>query len=120
MRIQKSWRGPFSLRDFASYYSSGYPSSPFLSSLTDYNFAKTNNNSNPDAREVNMAGIPAHLLKSLRAALAECDQFETNRSLRNLFADTRLTPWRNSLPETNGRSERVDSSISYLHDKKHR
>ena len=67
-----------------------------------------------------MAGIPSQLLKSLRATLADCDQFETNRGLRNVFADTRLTPWRNSLPEANGRSERVDNAISYLHDKKHR
>ena len=67
-----------------------------------------------------MPGIPSHLLISLRAALAECDQFESHGRLRNLFADARLVPWRNNLPEAHGLSERVDSVISYLHDKKHR
>ena len=67
-----------------------------------------------------MAGIPTQLLSSLRAALAECDQFQNHRSLRNLFAETRLSPWRNSLPEADGLSARVDGVISYLYDKKHR
>src|SRR5262245_21174776 len=67
-----------------------------------------------------MPGIPSHLLTSLRNTLADCDPFETNRSLRNLFADVRLVPWRNSVPQANGISERVDNVVSYLHDKKHR
>jgi TIR domain len=67
-----------------------------------------------------MPGIPSHLLTSLREALADCEPLETNRSLRNLFANERLLPWRNSLPQADGISERVDSVISYLHDKKHR
>jgi hypothetical protein len=67
-----------------------------------------------------MAGIPSHLLISLRKGLADCEQFETNRSLRNVFADERLTPWRDSLPQADGIAERVDSAIGYLHDKKHR
>ncbi len=71
-------------------------------------------------RETSMPGIPSHLLNSLRAALADCEPFETNRGLRNLFADTRLSPWRNSLPQADGIAQRVDSVISYLHDKKHR
>jgi TIR domain-containing protein/bDLD-like protein len=67
-----------------------------------------------------MSGIPSHLMISLREALADCEPFETNRSLRNLFADTRLSPWRNSLPQADTLTERVDGVISYLHDKKHR
>jgi hypothetical protein len=67
-----------------------------------------------------MAGIPSHLLIPLRKILTDCEQFETNRSLRSVFADERLTPYRYSLPQTDGIMERVDSTISYLHDKKHR
>jgi hypothetical protein len=67
-----------------------------------------------------MTGIPSHLLIPLRQALADCEPLETNRSLRNLFADARLVPWRNSLPQADTLAERVDSLISYLHDKKHR
>jgi hypothetical protein len=67
-----------------------------------------------------MPGIPSHLMNSLRATLIDCEPFETNRSLRSLFADARLSPWRNSLPQADGISERVDSVIYYLHDKKHR
>lgn len=67
-----------------------------------------------------MSGLPHQLITSLRTALAECDQFESNRSLRSLFADTRLAPWRKSLPEADGISDRVDKVVSYLYDKKHR
>ena len=67
-----------------------------------------------------MPGLPSQLLNSLRAILSECDQFDSNRSLRSLFADARLTPWRNSLPDANGVSDRVGKVVSYLYDKKHR
>jgi hypothetical protein len=66
-----------------------------------------------------MAGIPSDLLIPLRKALAECEQFARNKTLIDLFTDDRLKPFRNNLPETDGRSERVNSTISYLHEKNH-
>jgi hypothetical protein len=90
----------------------------FSYDLTDYNLSKTSILPTRK-RETNMPGIPSHLLVSLREALADCEPLETNRSLRNLFADARLVPWRNSLPQADALAERVDSLISYLYDKKH-
>jgi hypothetical protein len=66
-----------------------------------------------------MSGIPAHLMTPLREVLADCEQFETNRGLRNLFTDARIRPWRDNLPQADTLMGRVDGVISYLHDKKH-
>jgi hypothetical protein len=56
----------------------------------------------------------------MRQTLADCEPFENNRSLRSVFADKRISPWRNNLPQADTLMERVDNVISYLHDKKHR
>jgi len=72
------------------------------------------------AQEKTMAGIPSHLSKPLREALAACDQFETNRSLRNVFAHEWLKPWRNSLPQAETLWDRVDDVIGFLHERYHR
>jgi tetratricopeptide (TPR) repeat protein len=71
-------------------------------------------------QEKTMAGIPSHLSNSLREALAECEQFETDRDLRALFTDKSLAPWRNSLPQANTLMGRVDAVIGFLHDKHRR
>jgi hypothetical protein len=67
-----------------------------------------------------MRGIPSQLLRSLREVLSNCEQFETNRALRDLFADKRIAPWRNNLPQADTLMGRVESVLSYLYDKKHR
>ena len=67
-----------------------------------------------------MAGIPSHLRNSLRKTLAASEPFGGNSTLQNLFDDPRLTPWRYSIPEADGRIQRADSVISYLLNKKHR
>jgi hypothetical protein len=71
-------------------------------------------------QEPPMSGIPAHLSNRLREALADCEQFETHRSLRSLFAHELLKPWRNSLPQADTMMGRVDATISFLHDKRRR
>jgi hypothetical protein len=67
-----------------------------------------------------MAGIPSQLSAQLRQALIECEQFETNRSLRAVFAHEWLRPWRNSLPQADTLSGRVDAVIGFLHNKRRR
>lgn len=67
-----------------------------------------------------MAGISSQLIMSLRTVLADCEQFETNRSLRNLFSDERIMPWKNNLPQTDSVMGRVESIIGYLQNKKHK
>jgi hypothetical protein len=67
-----------------------------------------------------MSGIPSHLSGPLREALADCEQFETNRSLRAVFAHEWLSPWRNSLPQADSLMGRVDAVINFLHEKRRR
>ena len=67
-----------------------------------------------------MSGIQSHLITPLREVLADCEQFETNRGLRNLFTDARIKPWRDNLPQADTLLGRVEGVISYLHNKKHR
>jgi hypothetical protein len=60
-----------------------------------------------------MAGLPALLLKELRQILLECGPFQSDRALAAVFAaDDRLAPWRYSLPEAYGRSDRVSQFIA--------
>lgn len=67
-----------------------------------------------------MAGIPSHLSNPLREALTDCEQFDTNRSLRSVFAHQLLKPFRNGLPQADTLMGRVDAVISYLHDRRRR
>jgi outer membrane protein assembly factor BamB len=68
-------------------------------------------------KEKLMTGIPPDIYKELRDALSDCDSFEGNRKLRDVFALATLKPWRNSLPQSDTLIGRVDAVISYLHDK---
>jgi hypothetical protein len=63
------------------------------------------------------SGIPAHLYSQLRTALLDCGPFATDRELKVIFADERLSPWRNRLPEANNPSERVEGIIGFLHSR---
>jgi hypothetical protein len=65
-------------------------------------------------------GIPPTTYRELRDALSDCDPFESNRKLRDIFALTSLRPWRSNLPEADSRMGRVDGVIGYLHDKHRR
>jgi hypothetical protein len=67
-----------------------------------------------------VTGIPSHLFNSLREALADCEQFETNRSLRAVFVHEHLKPWQNTLPQADTLTSRVDAVISFLHEKHRR
>lgn len=65
-----------------------------------------------------MAGIPLDLLRRLRKALLECEQFESDRKLRSVFAYEPLSPWRNSLPNADNLASRVDFVIDFLGKKR--
>ncbi len=77
----------------------------------------------PDGAQLNlrkpvMSGIPSHLHKELHSALLNCGPFfASNRELWNLFADEQLEPFRNYLPEADGRASRVDATIAYLYQR---
>lgn len=64
------------------------------------------------------AGIPLDLLSQLRETLLECEQFESDRQLRSVFAYARLKPWRNSLPQAASPTSRVDAVIDFLVNKR--
>ena len=68
-----------------------------------------------------MAGLPALLLKELRQTLLECGPFGSDRALSAVFAaDDRLAPWRYSLPEAYGRSDRVSQFVAAFLNRQNR
>ena len=64
-----------------------------------------------------MAGIPPELYQKLRQFLLDCEQFESDRTLRSVVSTYQpLRPWR-FLPQANSIASRVNAVISYLQDK---
>jgi hypothetical protein len=61
--------------------------------------------------------LSAKLSQRLVKVLSTCDAFESNRQLRAVFGDARLSPWRDNLPQTDELSSRVTQTIGYLQDK---
>lgn len=61
-----------------------------------------------------MPGIPGPLLHSLQATLAQCQQFQSDRALRAVFANELLSPWHDSLEEATSVRERVSITINWL------
>ncbi len=64
--------------------------------------------------EVIMKGIAPELYKSLWTALLRCGPFASDADLRALFVTAPLSPWRDSLPQANSPSARVEKTIAYL------
>ncbi len=63
-----------------------------------------------------MPPIPAKLNARLYKVLAQCGPFDTHQALRAVFADERLYSWRNAIPETTTRADRIATLIDTLHD----
>ncbi len=61
-----------------------------------------------------MDGIPGDLYGRVQAALLRCGPFDSDRTLRPLFVDARLSAWRDLLPEAGNRVERVRAVIDAL------
>lgn len=68
-------------------------------------------------RSINSSGITPEILRTLRTTLATSDVFASNATLRRCFVDSRLSPWRNQLPEAGNISGRVDQVIAFLMNK---
>jgi hypothetical protein len=63
-----------------------------------------------------MVGLSPALLDEIREALLECDPMESNRDLRHLFNDDRLSNWRYGIPEADNLLNRVGAITTYLLD----
>jgi len=61
-----------------------------------------------------MANISPELYRRIREALLNSSFFHDPRTLRPLFADSRISIWRNSLPLVNSPSQQVQAIISFL------
>ena len=57
------------------------------------------------------------VLNRLRNTLLECGPFDSEKDIRPIFIDARLSQWAASLPESTSRQNRVEQVIYYLHDK---
>lgn len=58
--------------------------------------------------------LPFDLYRQIKNILIASGQFETDSSVKHLFVDTRLAPWRNRLPTSSNLDERVASIITLL------
>ncbi len=50
--------------------------------------------------------------------LPKCEVFESDAALKDIFADPRLSPWREALPDAPTRNKRLAGTIEYLWDKR--
>ena len=64
-------------------------------------------------------GIPPALYRRLKNTLLECEVFADDQSLVIVFSDTRISPWRQSLPQANNRAQRVEATMNFLYPKTH-
>jgi hypothetical protein len=65
-----------------------------------------------------MTGIPNSILKELRLALLQCEEyFASNSSLRDLFSDETIHPFRLGLPERDSVNGRIEATIAHLANK---
>ncbi len=64
-----------------------------------------------------MVGLSSHLYKQCRTTLLRCDEFESNESLRAIFAVGKLKLYRDKIPEAIRRDLRVDQCLEFLQDK---
>jgi uncharacterized protein (DUF924 family) len=65
-----------------------------------------------------MTGIPTSILKQLRQAFLQCDDyFASNSSLRDLFSDETIHPFRTGLPERDSVNGRIEATIAHLANK---
>lgn len=62
-----------------------------------------------------MVGIPGDLYGRVQSALLRCGPFDSDRALRALSVDARLSAWRDFLPEASSPAERAQAVIDALH-----
>ncbi len=64
-----------------------------------------------------MSGIPGDLYGRVQAALLRCGACDSDRALRALFVDARLSAWRDLLPEAGNRAERARAVVAALSER---
>ncbi len=84
--------------------------------IYQYVFAKTDNKGRIHNLGGESSGILTNLYSQLRTVLLDCGSFATDRELKVIFVDKRLSPWRNRLPQADNPSGRVESVIDFLHN----
>ena len=63
-----------------------------------------------------MTGISSYLLNRLQTTLLTCGPFASDRELKTVFIDTRINPWRDSLPQADDNpTSRVQAIIDFLY-----
>jgi hypothetical protein len=67
-----------------------------------------------NANEDSGAGIPPNIYGRLQDALSECPAFDNDRSLKAVFVDERISPWRKGLPQAISLKSRVLATIDFL------
>ncbi|MBA3530520.1 MAG: hypothetical protein H0T73_01175 [Ardenticatenales bacterium] len=61
-------------------------------------------------------GISSELLQRIRDELLRCAPFDSPGSVRALFVDRRIAPWRNVVPDAGNAASRVNLLIEELHE----
>ncbi len=61
-----------------------------------------------------MANIPPNLYNQLRRTLLNCGPFTNNAELKAIFVDTRISCWRDNLPDAINAINRVNATIDFL------
>jgi hypothetical protein len=63
------------------------------------------------------SGISANLLKQIQDTLLACGPFASQAALSATFIDSRISIWRQALPETNSAAGRITELIAFLMDR---
>lgn len=61
-----------------------------------------------------MPGIAPDLYKRLKESLSKCKQFDSDERLADFFIQEPLSAWRDRLPKTSDRNDRLERTIAYL------
>ncbi|MGC9395532.1 MAG: hypothetical protein ACP5J4_11820 [Anaerolineae bacterium] len=61
-----------------------------------------------------MPSLPVHIYDRLASTLLQCGPFESDATLHAVFIDSRISAWKDSIPEAHSRAERVTLAIAYL------
>jgi hypothetical protein len=61
-----------------------------------------------------MTSLPSHLYSDCQAVLTKCSVFESQSNLKSVFFITELAPFKDALPETQSKQERVNQTIGFL------
>ena len=60
-----------------------------------------------------MPELSSALLRQLRRALLQCDEFNSDNDLRAAFVTSDLSPFHDAIPEANSKGERVNLCLEY-------